>query len=572
MPALCRIAPLLFLVGCSDSVWRGYTSPDPIVCSQYLQRCRAGASYCSADTMRMLCGSVSGVSEDIYDFRSPDPVDILFVIDNSTSMSPKQKALAQAIPTFISRLSLYIKDYHIGIVTSDVGTLPVGQTNFPGSTENRCNTARGDDGILQNLPCSFRIPVSDQNTEFALACKGAVNPLCPDPSFVPRDRWIARNNVGVNVTPTNPGALTTDEITQRAFQCIGFVGDYGCGVEAPLEAMKRALDGHALENKGFLRDNSTLAVILLTDEDDCSAQLEKRPYLNPRHKDCGSLDPDPDYECFNLDYRCISKSLICNEPLNTPGKKTGCRERADSFLESTQKYANFLLSIRPANKLVLAGAWAPSILDHQANGYVGDGQLEIDGAAGDYSSNVLNRGQKTKAACYDPDPMMRLTTSPAGFFGQAQLRLSSFIRQFPTSVFTEQNICDVANYSKLFDGFAENTNAVSRTKCLSNPIPDGKDAVCAVGFVDVNQPNAVPDIFLPTCSAACCNAWASQREPNAGNSTIIAACMPQPEDCYCAVPSMVGRCPGTAVAGVWRQGNRAYPAGKVANFRCATKP
>ena len=39
-----------------------------------------------------------------------------------------------------------------------------------------------------------------------------------------------------------------------------------------LEAMRLALDPATTENAGFLRENSALAIILLTDEDDCSAR------------------------------------------------------------------------------------------------------------------------------------------------------------------------------------------------------------------------------------------------------------------------------------------------------------
>src|SRR5262245_12055954 len=51
-------------------------------------------------------------------------IDILFMIDNSPSMSPKQQALAQNIPRFIQKIDATGANYHVGVITSDVGALP----------------------------------------------------------------------------------------------------------------------------------------------------------------------------------------------------------------------------------------------------------------------------------------------------------------------------------------------------------------------------------------------------------------------------------------------------------------
>jgi hypothetical protein len=69
------------------------------------------------------------------------------------------------------------------------------------------------------------------------------------------------------------------------FHCLGRVGTNGCGVEQPLEAALKALTpstsptrfafgsdrGHGDgANAGFLRSDSILAILFVTDEDDCS--------------------------------------------------------------------------------------------------------------------------------------------------------------------------------------------------------------------------------------------------------------------------------------------------------------
>ena len=110
--------------------------------------------------------------------------------------------------------------------------------------------------------------------------------------------------------------------------------------------------------------------------------------------------------------------------------------------------------------------------------------------------------------------------------------------------------------------------------CLAvKPLVQNGQPACLVGFVDANQPDSLPDTYLPQCSATCCNAWAKEAEPIISNPNIVAACTPEAADCYCAVTSTAGRCPDTAVAGVWRKGNQPAPTGKVVNFCCAgTRP
>ena len=69
---------------------------------------------------------------------------------------------------------------------------------------------------------------------------------------------------------------TTRGDISAAFTCIAALGDRGCGFEHQFESVLRALgaDGKAApaENQGFLRRDALLAIIMLTNEDDCSAR------------------------------------------------------------------------------------------------------------------------------------------------------------------------------------------------------------------------------------------------------------------------------------------------------------
>ena len=62
---------------------------------------------------------------------------------------------------------------------------------------------------------------------------------------------------------------------ENVFTCIAALGETGCGFEHQFAAILRSLgaDGRAApaENQGFLRPDAYLAVIMITNEDDCSA-------------------------------------------------------------------------------------------------------------------------------------------------------------------------------------------------------------------------------------------------------------------------------------------------------------
>jgi hypothetical protein len=94
------------------------------------------------------------VSTDvIHEARPARRVDILLVIDNSCSMLSKQRELSRALPRLIAWLDAESISYHIGVLTMDVGTLPPGAGSVLGDTQDACATEKGDDGLLQVLPC-----------------------------------------------------------------------------------------------------------------------------------------------------------------------------------------------------------------------------------------------------------------------------------------------------------------------------------------------------------------------------------------------------------------------------------
>ena len=553
--SLLQAVFLLPLAGCDAQFWSRYGVINEMSCTQLMSACSSDPSSCLS-ALPEACGSVMRLSTDAVDFRMKKDVDILFVIDNSPSMSPKQSALAKNIPKFIQRIDGTGTNYHIGFATSDVGSNVAPGVPWAGNL-GQCDTYEGDDGVLQAVACNTRSQVTPQ----ALT---ACTMLCPDNKFVPTDgrRYISKVDGVTNV----PVSLATvdgkmvDLGPQKAFQCMALIGDSGCGMESPLESSKRALDGHRNENTGFLRSNSVLAVIFITDEDDCSAQLAKRYENNPSTRDCDPAQPDS-YECYNVDYRCLARSIQCDESMLVKGAKSGCKERTNSYLENVDKYVTFFRTLRPASKLVVSGIWTlPSITD--------GGKVEISPYNMGTTSPSLNRTGGTGASCvYGGDQTV---------YGQAQLRLSKFAAGLGKSNVIERSICDIDNYDKALDAVADSIMSKLNANCLgSRPkvvTKDGKlQPLCLVGDVDESVPYSVSDTLFEPCSTGCCSAWAGSARPETSDPNIQTACRGEVTDsCYCAVRSLAGLCSDTAVAGVWRKGGAAPPPGKVVSFRCAS--
>ena len=503
---------------------------------------------------------VSQLGESVVDARLRKDVDILFLIDNSPSMSPKQKALASNIPKFIQKIDDTGANYHVGIATSDIGSNV--QPGVPwGGNIGKCDSYEGDDGVLQAVPCTTRNTVTPD-------ARNACAQLCPDDKFVPTDgrRFISKVDGVTNV----PQSMEKDPVTGKmvdagpikSFKCMALVGDDGCGIEGQMEGAKRALDGHRSENSGFLRANSVLAVIFITDEDDCSVQMAKRDQNNPSYRDCDPTQPDSP-ECYNVDFRCLARSIQCNETTLTTGVKTACKERANNYLEPVEKYYRFFSNLRPANKLLVSGIWTLPSIDM-------GGKVEIARAGGTTTPN-LNRAGGAGASC--------VYASDQSVYGQAQLRLSKFAKQFGTDAKGQANalevsICDIDNYPTALDRIAKAIEQRLQAQCL--PVTPKNDAagnpICLVGDVDEASPASSPDpkTAFPVCSKNCCNAWAATSTPTPGDESIKMACAAEARDCYCAVKSKDPNiCSDTVVAGVWRKGGSQPPPGKVVNFRCA---
>lgn len=167
-------------------------------------------------------------------------LDILFVLDNSGSMVGEQAALADSFSRFVGYLDEGEVDYHIAVVTTGMespGCLSCDQY------DTSCINPTGENGRFQDRTCY------NQGTE-------------DDPDYV---------------CESDPECLVVDDGNLSCFydryhdSGTVFVGVKGCGYERGLAAMRTALGEELLGgyNQGFLREAARLAVIVVSDEEDC---------------------------------------------------------------------------------------------------------------------------------------------------------------------------------------------------------------------------------------------------------------------------------------------------------------
>jgi hypothetical protein len=237
-----------------------------------------------------------------------DKLDLLFMIDNSASMGDKQALLALAVPDLITRLVTpncvdgsghvlarsdmngqcasgklefsAVHDMHIGIVTSSLG----------GRGGNQCDaTVLNEANMTLNAHDDDRGELINRGGDTEAPVPNAGSPL----NFL---AWFPSVAANSGATPPVPPE-TTVGATGQAGTLIGDftamisgVHEHGCGFEAQNEAWYRFLiqpdpfDTIAITNnratlsgidslilqqrKAFLRPDSLLAVIVVTDENE----------------------------------------------------------------------------------------------------------------------------------------------------------------------------------------------------------------------------------------------------------------------------------------------------------------
>jgi hypothetical protein len=291
---------------------------------------------------RNLAVSTTATAQDTFALTAEWPafaqtpsskVDILFMVDDSSSMTPLQLKLATGFKDFMTSLENLpggMPDLHIGVVSSSMGA---GRN----TSIDSCPTG-GDQGALHDRP---------------------LGSTCAQTALT--DHFIAvHTDATSGQLVTNYGAASLPD----AFGCIAALGSSGCGFEHQLSSVRHALDPALAPpvNAGFLRADAFLAVILVTNEDDCSAPDNSDLFDSSSSAVSDPLGPLQSYRCNELGHLCLIDGKLQHPPRTmATGELQGCRSAEDGRLDKVSDFVSFLKNLKgdPA-RVFLAAVTGPA--------------------------------------------------------------------------------------------------------------------------------------------------------------------------------------------------------------------
>ncbi len=389
--------------------------------------------------------------------NAKNKVDILFMIDNSSSMNPMQDELRSRFGDFfkvfedLATAGTYA-DLHIGVVTSDYGAGDV--------TSGACEASPGGQrGFLQTVPA----PKADNPPANCLPPKGA-----------PYISYAFSPAGGTAVTNLPNGDDATALIAE--FTCMASVGASGCGFEHQLESVYAALH-NTQQNAGFLRSDALLTVVFVTNEDDGSAAPTAKFY-----------ESDMTYGPYTT-YRQTRYAVDCGGmqiPYGMPaGPLTSCAAAPNPMMDVTiaydlSRYIDFFT--KPSASGGVKADPGDVIL------------VGIDGAETPFETVLVDPNKSN--APYQPcaAPMLSNTCIEAlqhscenvaepGFFADPPVRLNAVIKS--AEKHNIASICgdDLTQPPDFTNALQELAKLISNSlgvACLSSPITDPSNPDCVV--------------------------------------------------------------------------------------------
>jgi hypothetical protein len=387
---------------------------------------------------------------------SPD-FDVLFVIDNSSSTEDKQALLGSDFTSFVSALDAFPNgrpNLHIGVTTTSVddGTAAA-------ELSEACGTS-ATNGALQTGPMVSGNYIAD----------------------------IAGTDGSASRVTNYSGDLPS------AFMSLASVGASGCGFEAPLMAIERALDGTTNpQNTGFLRYNADLMIIILTDEDDCSV-VDDSIFTEPASA-VGGLS---DFRCQPLN------AYDCDPALSTAdGTYSNCVVHHGGPLLDTNAASAMLATVKDPSQTTVALMGGPpeSTIMVGALTFADDGQTQ------------------------DPAlmPSCSVTLSDGVAIARPANRLSDFVSHYgPRGTFA--SVCQT-DYSPALAGMGASMYSALTSDCLASnvdptdtdPAMPGVQLACTVTDIYGTEQIAIPqcemsDVTLPDPNGARPCWWAETDE------------------------------------------------------------
>ena len=220
---------------------------------------------CNEHEISPFAQSLSAGQKQTLSSGSTRPVDILFIVDNSSSMVEEQRGLDENFKTFLAQLTMAGADYRLAAVNTSYA---------PG---NPFQVAAPWTGNQVNQQVEEALRGVDLN---------ALKQKCSN-YFSNHDPWISSTDmVGSDGSISASGTPLGDEanlsLLVDLFRCEAIGGTNGASVERGLATMSAALTN---PNFKFKRDGSILAIVFVTDENDCT-ENEKLSISDKQPKEC----------------------------------------------------------------------------------------------------------------------------------------------------------------------------------------------------------------------------------------------------------------------------------------------
>lgn len=373
-------------------------------------------------------------------------LDLLFMIDNSNSMKEEQESLKVNFPKFMAELRKIpgangpeLPDVRIAIVSSDVGA---------GTEAVGTCVPLGDKGRFQ--------------------VKGGCG------LDKAQAHWLAAQENGTKVNFT--GKL------EDVFSCMASLGVDGCGYEHQLQSIRAALSKENPENQGFLRQDAYLGIIILSDEDDCSARPDTDLFLSV---------PDghnPNLACSLQGHTCNGQMVPANV-FNAPLASCKPTEGAKSKLIPVEEFVKYVKDLKGGrNDRTIVGAII--------------GWNFQDNTPYQIKKNVKGGAGVTEDDSLDTQPVCRSTNGVA----TPGIRLKGFVDAFGSEFGSTHSICQ----SDLSAPLVEIGKKIAQrlgTTCVTAPLVD-KDKSAAGIQADCQITDRLPqgmgyrDIPIRACPGA----------------------------------------------------------------------
>jgi hypothetical protein len=418
-------------------------------------------------------------------------LDLLFMIDDSLSMQPLEDQMLANFPAFMQTLRALpggLPDLHLGVVSSDMGA---GMFQVP-----QCAIG-GDQGILQAIPRGTCVE-SPVHGNFIAASENEAN-------------------------------KNYDGTIEDAFTCIANLGQMGCGFEHQLESVAVALGARGSappENAGFLRDDAMLGIVLLTNEDDCSAPADSTLFDPSSRLVSDPLGPLASWRCNEYGHLCAGKQppRLAPDASTTSVMLDDCHSAEDGVLVRVSDYAQLLRGVKgdPSQVFLAAitGPPTPYVVDWVAPAVRDDPNMwpQIDHSC------------TTSSAVY-ADPAVRISDLVAAFGDNGLM----------------ESICDATWAPALIQIAAALGRGVAPT-CLQAAIVDPSTPSLAPGCTVYESVPASGGFRTESVMPAC--------DPNA---SVTAACWSLSFDMTCDSAVRIG---------VTRPSGGFTPPGAVLAVRC----